>query len=61
MKKTSFSGKISTALICFTLATSLSSCSKKNDDSGIPETAKGKNVKLTVSVTGAPDLTASLS
>jgi len=55
MKKTSFPGKISAAIICIALLTSLSSCSKKNDDPGSPETPKGKNAKFTISVTGAPE------
>lgn len=55
MKQTPFLRKISTAIICMTLLTGLSSCSKKNDNTGAPDTSKGKTAKFTVTVTGAPE------
>ncbi|WP_158798233.1 hypothetical protein [Pedobacter sp. L105] len=51
--KTSFFKKKSVAIICIALFTILSSCSKKNDDGGTPQTTKGKNAKFTITVTGA--------
>ena len=47
LKKTSF------FIFCTALFAVLSSCSKKHDDTGTPQT--GKSAKFTISVTGAPE------